>query len=110
MTINNKIATRPNIADYFNTDELTTHRILMNLNYGFFVSHFGDEAKKMWDEAHPFFYSAHPSKDYTSLSIDFIEKHFDLFSKKQFWTSAGWEINPKTNKTEWTIKKGYATV
>jgi hypothetical protein len=59
METNNKIATRQTIADYFGTDDLTTHRILMNTNWGFFffVTHFGDDAQKMWDEAHPFFIS-----------------------------------------------------
>jgi len=110
MNTNNKIANRQTIADYFRTDDLTTHRILMNTNWGFFVSHFGDDAQKMWDDAHPFLYPAHPSKDYTSFSIDFIEKHFNLFAKNQFWTSAGWEFNPKINKMDWTYKSGYATV
>lgn len=109
-TDNKKIANRETIADYFGTDEAVTHRILMNTNWGFFVSHFGDNAQQMWEEAHPFIYAAHPSKDYSAFSIDFIEKHFDLFSKKQFWTSAGWVHNPKIDKMEWTYKSGYQTV
>ena len=48
MTTNNKIANRQTIADYFGTDDLTTHRILMNTNWGFFVNHFGNDAQKMW--------------------------------------------------------------
>ena len=107
---NNKIATRTTIADFFKTDDLTTHRILMNLNWGFFATHFKDDANKMWDEAHPFLYPAHPSKDYTSISLDFIALHFDLFSKKQFVTSAGWEFNPQINKMEWTYNNYYIDV
>ena len=108
--INNKIANRQTIRDYFGTDDLTTHRILMNCNWGFFATHFGDDAEKMWDDAHPFLYSSYPSKDYTSISIDFIEKYFDLFSKNQFWTTAGWKFNPKTNKVEWIYDSGYTKV
>lgn len=104
---NNKIATRGNIAAYFATDEETTHRILMNTNWGFFVTHFGSDAQNMWDEAHPFQYPAHPSKDYTSFSIDFIEKYFTLFANNQFWAAAGWEFNPKTNKMDWVYTSGY---
>ena len=106
----NKIANRKTIRDYFGTDELTTHRILTNTNWGFFVTHFGDRAEKMWEEAHPFLNSAHPSKNYTLFSIDFIEKYFNLFANNQFFTSAGWEYNSKTNKTEWTYKSGYKTI
>jgi hypothetical protein len=104
---NNKIANRKNIANYFGTDQNTTHRILMNTNYGFFRNQFGDDAEKMWSEAHPFLHSAYPSIDYTSMSIDFIEKHFDLFANNQFYTSGGWEMNTQTNKIEWTYKTGY---
>lgn len=80
MTTNNKIANRKTIAHQFQTDELTTHRILMNLNFGFFITHFGDDAKAMWKEAHPFLY---PSglQDYTSFSLNFLERYFNLFSQ-----------------------------
>lgn len=107
---NNKIATRQTISQFFKTDEVTTHRILMNTNWGFFVTHFGEKAQEMWDEAHPFLYQAHPSTDYTSFSIDFIQKHFELFARNQFWTNAGWQVNSKTNKTEWTYTSGYETI
>lgn len=103
----NQIANRQTIDDRFSTDSLTTHRILMNLNWGFFVAHFGKDAQKKWDDAHPFLYPSHPSKDYTAFSINFIEKHFSLFSKNQFFTNSGWEFNPKINKMEWTYKTGY---
>jgi len=104
---NNKVATRQTISDFFNTDSLTTHRILMNLNWGFFRTHFKNEADKLWDEAHPFLYPSHNSKDYTSLSIDFIQKYFDLFAGKQFVTSAGWEFSEITKKYEWEYKSYY---
>ena len=110
MTTNNRIANRQTISDYFGTDDLTTHRILMNISWGFFTTHFGNDAQKMWDDAHPFLYPEHPSKDYTSFSVEFIEKHFDLFSKKQFFTSAGWEFDDKIKKYVWTYKSGYATI
>ena len=110
MTTDTKIANRKNIADYFKTDELTTHRILMNTNWGFFVSHFGSDANKMWEEAHPFFYPSGISKDYTSMSIDFIADHFELFASKQFFAVAGWEHNPEINKMEWRYKSGYKNV
>lgn len=96
---NNKIANRQTIADYFGTDQNTTHNILMNINWGFFRNHFGDDAEKMWTEAR--------SLTNWSISIDFIEKHFDLFANNQFYTSAGWVMNPQTNKIEWTYKSGY---
>ena len=108
--INDKVATKQSVADYFKTDDLTTHRIISNTSWGFFLTHFKDNAQEMWEEAHPFLYPAHPSKDYTSFSINFIEKHFEIFSKQQFWTSAGWEFNPTINKMEWTYKSGYRTV
>ena len=110
MRNTDKIANRQTIANTFNTDELTTHRICMNTNWGFFVHQFGDDAQKMWDEAHPFTYPEHPSKDYTAFSLDFIAKHFELFSTSQFWTSANWEYNPNINKMEWTYKSGYQTI
>jgi hypothetical protein len=106
----NLVATRPSIAEYFGTDELTTHRILMNLDWGFFAANFGDAAKEKWDEAHPFLCSAHPSKDYHSLSLKFIEQHFELFSTMQFTTSAGWEYNEKTGKMDWVYNSRYVKV
>ena len=82
----------------------------MNINWGFFITHFGNDAQKMWDDAHPFLYPENQFKDYSSFSIDFIEKHFDLFSKNQFFTSAGWEFDDKIKKMVWTYKSGYATI
>lgn len=110
MNTNNKIANRSTIAEFFGTDELTTHRILMNLNFGFFKSHFGTDADMMWEAAHPFFYSNGIYRDYTSISLDFIANHFQLFSGKQFFTSAGWEYNEKINKMEYRYKSGYTNV
>ena len=110
MKTNNKIANRQTISDYFGTDDLTTHRILMNINWGFFTTHFGNDAQKMWEDAHPFLYPENQFKDYSSFSIDFIEKHFDLFSKNQFFTSAGWEFDPKIKKYVWTYNSGYVTI
>jgi hypothetical protein len=67
-------------------------------------------AKEKWDEAHPFLCSAHPSKDYHSLSLKFIEQHFELFSTMQFTTSAGWEHNEKTGKMDWVYNSRYVKV
>lgn len=102
------IATRPNIALAFNTDELTTHRILMNLNWGFFQTHFGENAQMMWEAAHPFLYpSGH--KNFTEIDIQFIRSNFELFASYQFTTSAGWELNEKTRKCDWVYHSYYRT-
>lgn len=106
----NSVANRKSIAAFFGTDELTTHRILMNLCFGFFRSHFGADADAKWDEAHPFTYPNNPSKDYSSISLQFIAQHFELFSKKQFITGSGWVHNEKTNRMEFTYTTGYVDV
>lgn len=100
------IADRNTIADFFKTDSLTTNRILQNLNWGFFQTHF-ESPQIEWDNAHPFLYPNHPSINYHEIDINFIKKHFELFSIKQFWTSAGWKFNSKKNITEWTYESGY---
>lgn len=110
MNTKKQIADRNTIAEHFKTDQATTHRILSNLNWGFFQTHFGADANKFWEEAHPFTYPAHPSKNYHAVSIEFIQNHFELFSKNQFCTSAGWEYNPQVNKMEWTYKNEYKKV
>ena len=111
MNIQNKIADRVTIQQYFGTDHATTDRILQNTNWGFFTAHFGDQAKQMWDEAHPFYHEHCDSRNYYLFSIDFIEKYFDLFSSYQFYTTAGWgDFNPKTGRVEWVYKSGYKRV
>lgn len=110
MNTTNQIATRKSIAVYFKTDELTTHRILMNLNYGFFKSHFGNDADSKWNEAHPFYYPNNIYRDFTSISLAFIAKYFDLFSTKQFYTTAGWKYNETTNRMDYSYDSGYVDV
>lgn len=109
-TQSNGIANRKSIAEFFGTDELTTHRILQNLCYGFFISHFGSDADAKWEDAHPFTYPNNTAKDYTSISLDFIAKHFELFARKQFVTGSGWQHNEKTNRMEYTYTTGYVDV
>lgn len=104
------IANRKSIAAFFGTDELTTHRILSNLCFGFFRSHFGADADAKWHEAHPFTYPNNASKDYTSISLEFIARNFELFARKQFVTGSGWQHNEKTNRMEYTYTTGYVDV
>ena len=111
--IENRVANRPSIAERFGTDGLVTHRILQNINYNFIKENIanndGDLADQLWKDSHPFKCSAHFSRDFSSFDLDFIEKYFDVFATTQFWTSAGWELNEKTNRMEWTYKSGYVT-
>lgn len=102
----NKVANRNTIAEAFKTSSLTTHRILMNCNYGFFRSMFGENADKMWSDAHPFTYES-GYRDFMSLNIDFINENFELFASHAFTTWAGWEHNSKTGKTDWVYKNWY---
>ena len=108
-----RVADRITIAKRFNTDPITTHRILQNTNFNF-IKHFlasDDEVKAniIWDECHPFRYPAHDSRDYHSMDLDFIEKHLHLFGGKNFWTSAGWAFDEK-NGTYWKYDNGYNDV
>ena len=103
----NKIATRSTIANHFGTGSDVTHRILDNLKWSFFRTHFGDDATAMWEEAHPFNYEGSTFKNYTAFSIDFIQKHLDLFAGTKFQTSAGWKLNKETGKSEWVYRSGY---
>lgn len=102
-------ADRNTIAAELGTDSETTHRILCNLNWGFFVDHFGDLAEEKWAEAHPIMYPDGQWRDYFKFDIDFIRKHFDLFSKNQFQTSAGW--GPlKDGKYQWVVTSNYVQI
>lgn len=104
----NLIANRVNIAERFNTDELTTHRILMNCNYSFVARFLGGEnPDNVWTEAHPFSYPAYDGRDYTSMSLDFIAAHFETFASQSFKTTAGWKFNEKTGKMEWKYGSFY---
>ena len=103
----NKIADRESIETFFGLNELDAHNILMNLNFGFFATHFGVDADAKWIDAHPFFYPGNVYRDFSSFSLDFINKHFELFLNKQFFTSGGWELNPQTNRVEYVYHSGY---
>jgi hypothetical protein len=107
MNASNNIADRNTIASFFGFDELDTHNVLKNCNFGFFRTHFGDDAEKKWSEAHPFFYPGDVYRDFTSFDLDFVKNHIDLFLNKRFYTQSGWEFNEKTNKMEFTYKSGY---
>ena len=108
ITMNtSNIANRNTIASFFGLDELNTHNVLMNLNFGFFSAHFGADADSKWIEAHPYFYPNNVSRNFSSFSLDFVQKHIDLFLNKRFYTKSGWEFNEKTNKMEFTYKSGY---
>ena len=110
MTTSNKIANRNTISTFFGIDELTTQRIMTNLSFGFFSSQFGIEADAKWNEAHPFMYANNINRDYTSISLDFVAKHFELFSKKQFFTKSGWKFNQETNKMDFAYESGYIDI
>ena len=101
--MNSQIADRTTIAKAFGTDPLTTHRILQNLGWGFFRSHFEDYDAK-WAEAHPFT-NEDGSKSWNDIDIEFIRQHFELFAGKQFLTSSGW--GTVNGKTEWVINCRY---
>lgn len=95
------------ISKYFNTDELTTHRIAQNLCFGFFIEHFGEDSEKAWKEAHPFKCVSCDLIDYRKVDLSFIKKHFELFAGLQLTTFSGWEWNEKTNRPEWTYRTFY---
>lgn len=107
MNASNKIANRESIKSFFGLNELDAHNILMNLNFGFFTTHFGIDADKKWNDAHPFFYPGNVYRDMTSISLDFISEHFDLFLNQKFYTAGGWEYNSQTNRVEYVYKSGY---
>ncbi len=107
--LNKVVADRNTIAAAFNTCPLTTHRILQNLSYGFFRSHFADY-ERAWNDAHPFKYTSGNSINYTEIDINFIKKHFDIFAGKQFWTGAGWTYNESIGKMDWRYTSGYTDV
>lgn len=99
-----QIANRTTIAQAFNTDALTTHRILQNLGWGFFRSFFTDYDAK-WAEAHPFT-NEDGSKSWHDIDIAFIERYFDLFAGNIFVTSAGWgEV--KDGRVPWVYNNRY---
>ena len=110
MTTSNNIANRNTISTFFGIDELTTQRIMTNLSFGFFTSQFGTEADAKWNEAHPFMYPNNINRDFTSISLEFVAKHFELFSKKQFFTKSGWKFNQETNKMEFAYESGYIDI
>ena len=77
-------ANRTSIQNHFNLSNKSTHRIMMNLNYGFFRYAFGNNADEMWNQAHPFMYPNSNRKDYFSFSLKFLEDHFSLFATNLF--------------------------
>lgn len=92
-------ANRDSIAFRFHTDYGTTHRILMNLNYGFFASNIPNPVEA-WKEAHPDGY-------HRGIDLDFVEKHFVTFASKQFSLKSGWSHNLRNGKYEWQSESYY---
>lgn len=113
--IESRIANRDTIANTFGTDQLTTHRILSNCNFNFILDFLanGDrqKAQQLWEEAHPFRYPAHDSRDFHSMDIEFVSKHLTLFGTKQFWTGGGWGKFDDVKKiVPWEYKSGYRDI
>ena len=108
MKLSNK--NRNEISSFFGTDELTTHRLMYNLSFGFFAAHFGCDASAKWIEAHPSMYPNTNARNYEKISVDFISSYFELFSKKQFYTESGWKLNKEINKMEFRYSSGYIDI
>jgi hypothetical protein len=72
-------ANRETIAQVFKTDSLTTHRILHNLCFGFFATHF-QEPEEAWALAH-----IHKGKlsFHLGVSIEWLKDNFELFASMQ---------------------------
>ena len=72
-------ANRETIAATCKTDSLTTHRILQNLCFGFFATHF-QEADKAWEKAH-----IHEGKVsyHLGVNIEWLKENEELFATMQ---------------------------